>query len=309
MRFERCGLPRIPDHHLYGAVYLYRSVEAARAGDEAGGTGFVIIHPFGRVPGRGVLCVVTNKHVAHHYPVPRINRADGREAEPIPLEPHDWFYHRKPHDLAIAVGVLNDVDHRYMQIATDRILTPNKMKEYDIGVGDDVFMVGRFIGHEGKVHNQATMRFGNISATPRAMYNVEAGYQEESFAVEMHSRSGYSGSPVLVYGTTATRIFKDVRRDGDHGNFMFLLGVNWGQIQERRPLRDKEGRVIDGPHVREPSGLNGVVPAWHILSLLKQDEVEHAISKVEALEIARLASEGSVIEPSTDPAAKPKQDD
>jgi hypothetical protein len=86
-----------------------------------------------------------------------------------------------------------------------------------------------------------------------------------------------------------------------------LLGVNWGQIYEKRPLRDKDGKEIEGPHVTEASGMNGVVPAWHILSLLEQDDVRGAIKKIEEKEVARLGKSRAVIEASA--ADEPITDD
>src|SRR5687768_15944976 len=71
--WERIGVPRVPDQNLDVAVYLYESVEAAERGEEAGGTAFVIIVPFKTIPDRGILCLVTNKHVLQNAPVPRIN--------------------------------------------------------------------------------------------------------------------------------------------------------------------------------------------------------------------------------------------
>lgn len=274
-------MPRIPDQMIHAAVYLYPSIEAAKAGHDSGGTGFVLIHPHKNNPARGSLCIVTNKHVIQRAPVPRLNRKDGGRPDCLPIEPHDWFPHRGPHDVAILVGVLNQDIHKYTQTPTSQLVSREMAAEYKIGVGDDVYMIGRFIGHDGVVHNEPTARFGNISAAARKMKNYEAGYDEESFAVEMKSKPGYSGSPTFVYSSVFNQVFSKVR-DSDHSAFHLLLGINWGHIHEKRPLLDEYGKQVPGRFVTEASGMNGVVPAWHILELLQQDEVAKALSEVEA---------------------------
>jgi hypothetical protein len=52
----------------------------------------------------------------------------------------------------------------------------------------------------------------------------------------MHSRTGYSGSPVFVYRTSNTNldaIFKDRVEAGSPGDiFIYLLGIHCGQFPE-----------------------------------------------------------------------------
>lgn len=61
--YRRVGMPRIPDHRLNVAVYLYRSRAAAVAGEDAGGTGFIAGIQYPTVPTHAAIMVVTNKHV------------------------------------------------------------------------------------------------------------------------------------------------------------------------------------------------------------------------------------------------------
>src|SRR4051794_5711082 len=57
-------MPRIPDIMLDCVVYLYESVDHAIASANKGGSGFLLGVPLSEVPNRGVVYVVTNKHVA-----------------------------------------------------------------------------------------------------------------------------------------------------------------------------------------------------------------------------------------------------
>jgi hypothetical protein len=73
----------------------------------------------------------------------------------------------------------------------------NDMGLTPLGPGDEVCMIGRFISHDGKEQNHPSVRFGNISINAAGLRHPE-GYLQESFAVDMRSMSGYSGSPAFV---------------------------------------------------------------------------------------------------------------
>ena len=93
----------------------------------------------------------------------------------------------------------------------------------------------------------------------QSIYNSATKKDELSFAVEMRSRAGFSGSPVAVYRNAATNPFNvpgaaPTPLLGLPGGFFRLLGVNWGYVF------DEKG---------ENSYLDGVVPAWRILELLE----------------------------------------
>src|ERR1700693_3020590 len=69
-----------------------------------------------------------------------------------------------------------------------------------LGVGSDTFMVGRFIDHDGGETNRPAARFGHISVLPAPIIQPN-DVTADSFCIDMHSRPGYSGSPVFVYRT------------------------------------------------------------------------------------------------------------
>ncbi len=57
------------------------------------------------------------------------------------------------------------------------------------------------------------------------------GVIRESYCVDMHSRSGFSGSPVFVYRTPGG----DFSEKGviNLSRFMMFLGIHWGQFPEK----------------------------------------------------------------------------
>ncbi|MBS0240351.1 MAG: trypsin-like peptidase domain-containing protein [Proteobacteria bacterium] len=273
-------MPRLPDDRLDVAVYFYDTLRDAEEGTESGGTGFWISFPFPEITDRELLCIVTNKHVIEKCHAVRLNRKDAGPPDCITIEPSDVFLHSGPHDLALVFVSMDAAQTRYNAIPTRIFLSRETAREYAIGIGDDVYIVGRFIGHEGEVHNEPTVRFGNISASNRQMRNAETGLDEDSFAVETRSKPGYSGSPVVTYGIPATAIFRSPR-SAEKRSFEYLLGVLWGQIHEKRPLIGADGKEVGTLHITEASGLSGVVPAWHILSLLDQADVKKNILSIQ----------------------------
>jgi hypothetical protein len=76
-----------------------------------------------------------------------------------------------------------------------------KFSDLNIGFGDDVFMVGRFLGHTGKTcRNEPVVRFGNVSLVPRDQLVYEGrNFWVQAFLVEMHPLPGFSGSPAFLH--------------------------------------------------------------------------------------------------------------
>jgi hypothetical protein len=248
-------MPRIPDFVLDGVGFLYPTVEHAEQHARQGGTCFLIGHPVMNgedAPMAWVPYAVSNRHVVWTggCPVIRLNRRDGSAPDVIELDTLDWFVHPDGNDVAIAclLGKIDQTVHKISFIPTPRFVTREIMRDWEIGVGDEVFMVGRFVNHQGRTDNLAAARFGTISVMPAPISHSGIMKDQLSYAVEMKSRSGFSGSLVAIYRTVAT-VLRQVKID----NFFGILGINWGHIL------DEDG---------ENTWLNGVVPAWEILETL-----------------------------------------
>jgi hypothetical protein len=144
--------------------------------------------------------------------------------------------------------------------------------------GDDCFIIGRFINHEGQQKNQPSLRFGNIAQMPYEpiMRQTLDGRRvpQDSYLVEAHSISGYSGSPVFVH--LAPGYLRPerplLRSDVWHGPW--LLGITWGYLQGQEvPVYNRDpasGRLTKSHMVAQTnSGMMGVVPAWKLDSLMR----------------------------------------
>jgi hypothetical protein len=255
-------MPAIPQEFLRSIAFMFSSPENAEKNTVGGGGGsaFLVGKPMEGVKAedggpRYLVYAVTNRHVVRNKlaSVIRLNRNDSCK-EVIDLKPNDWTLHPDGDD--IAAVYLSDrlessiTDLRFVE--TQKFLIEAEMASLAINVGDDIFMLGRFVNHPGDEKTiKPAVRIGNISMLPTPVGNVATKTQQLSFAVEMRSRAGFSGAPVAVYRTPSTNPFGI---KGERKGFWRLLGVNWGYVY------DEKG---------ENSYLNGVVPAWRVLQVLE----------------------------------------
>jgi hypothetical protein len=202
-------MPRLAQYTriLKAVFFLYPTEDAAKKGVEAGGTGFLIGVPSKRWPDRFLhIHGVTNWHVAvfgdHVPPSPiiRVNRTSG-PPDIIEFDPSEWVFRGGQQDLAISPPLRLTPEHDYtaLEMASWRITEANE-RELEIGPADDVFIVGRFVDYDGVETNAPAVRFGHISIMD-ATIRQETGYLGRSIVLDMHSRSGFSGSPVFVFRT------------------------------------------------------------------------------------------------------------
>ena len=161
-----------------------------------------------------------------------------------------------------------------------------------VNVGDEVYLIGQFINHEGKAKNTPSARFGNISMMPGEPIYIDAETRpQESFAVELRSMCGYSGSPVFVHANTA-RNYRPSAMAPDA-----LLGIHWGNISEPWHVETKilkqAARTGLAPDVSEVdlvyanTGMNGVVPAWRLMELIDMPKIKEVREREEASEKER----------------------
>lgn len=221
-------MPRIEQQFLDCVVYLYENADQAKEGRQGGGCGFLLavdLHaeePLQArlrvpVPPRSVYpwfqYVVTCAHVAMKYPVVRFNRRNDEQGRTATVKPGPWCYHGSS-DLAIAPLEIDQQIYQSLMIHYSALLPrlPESLEDDDeLGtIGDDVFIVSRFIQHDGKQTNQPAVRFGNISVMPREDSPISLGRQvnvptqeriqeQVAYLLEVRTIPGASGSPVFLH--------------------------------------------------------------------------------------------------------------
>jgi hypothetical protein len=288
-------MPAIPPALLKSTFYLYRSREEALSGANYGGTGFFVGIQSRAIPWLFHLVAVTNWHVAVRdgFSVIRINKKDG-DVDVMEFDPSEWVFLPKWHDIAaIPVVGINDI-HDIAAAISPMFLSEEQSREEDVGPGDDVFMVGRFMDHDGGRINAPAVRFGHISMSPTLIKQPTGATTLESYVIDVHSRTGYSGSPVFVYRTIAgnlNNLFTSTDKDFKKPKivqFLFLLGIMWGYFPELWEItskaefkRSNSRRLPMGNYVEGMSGMSIVIPMWAISELLKERKIQDVIDNEE----------------------------
>ena len=298
-------MPRIHPVYFNCVFYLYPSIQAAKTNQKAGGSGFVVSIPAKTVKGARHLYVVTNTHVIDGYPeygispsrVARMNTKIGT-VEFSESSAEHWERHSVD-DIAVAYLSVHSDSLKYSHVPINQFVTEHMIDKYGIGQGDNIFMVGRFAHHDGKKLNVPSVRFGNISMMHNVPMEHPSGRQVESFAVEMRSIGGYSGSPVFVYFNAAEPrpfiegveppVTSTISVNGYQEDNIgpLLLGVDWGHIPRKDYLYDPDtGRRLPNQYyIKSNSNMAGVVPAWKLYELLNIPKLvkEREINEQEAI--------------------------
>lgn len=304
-------MPWIDPSYLECTVYNYPSEKEAEDGDRVGGTGFVVGFYLGERSDRPrpvVLCVVTNKHVidAGNTTI-RLNTLDGKK-DIVALDGVRWYTHPNGDDLAVCPINFSPL-HKpvYYNIPSDAFLTKETIAKYEIGPGDDVFIVGRFVNHEGKQRNLPSLRFGNIAQMPWEPIKID-GRDQESFLIEGRSISGYSGSPVFVYlpqqmpganwNRDALKMVKEgklripgvskARVDVPILLGPWLLGIDFCHIRWDEKIWSKITKkpVSDDWFIKSNTGMMGVIPAWKLMEILEGPEMKPVVEEAQRKQAA-----------------------
>lgn len=305
------GMPRLNKNFANMTFFVYGT--DPKTGNRVGpcGTGvFIGVERDGHWLIRDIYAV-TAQHVLGSGSSIRLNTKDG-ESRFIDIEPHEWEFIPKGNDVA-AVDVTERINADVDEISCvvpAMLAMPDFIKNYEVGPGENGFMLGLFANHPGKNRNLVAARFGHISllAEDNEPLLQPNGYSHPSHIYEMGSRTGFSGSPVFIYRTpdddlrditygpitgpglyAGSAAFQPIalsewrQRHEDNqareNTFIRLLGIHVGQFNDLVPARksrkatqENDDAVLrDGDALRLPSSMTLVVPSWCITNLLNKD--------------------------------------
>lgn len=274
-------MPAIRPDILDTVVYLYRDEGSARLGERVGGSGCVIAIPVPQNPLFAFAYIVTNSHVVREGQASaiRVNTRDGGTGI-IHSTQDGWIHHPDGDDLAVLPINFEYEEVKVKGIPTEIFITREKLERYQIGPGDEAFMVGRFVNHEGKQQNLPAVRFGNVAMLPYETVRTARGLLQEAFLVECRSLPGYSGSPVFIHPLP----FSAFPRESPPPMF---LGIDMGHIKDRRPVLDKtewtRGKrvpVDDNWIVEANTGMSCIIPAWKVQELLNVEQLVESRNEI-----------------------------
>ena len=278
---------RVPDEVRKCVVFIGRTVTVVdkdgqpSTQDFLEGTGFLVAVPSERVPDVLLTYVVTAAHVAERVEGDfwvRENTTRGRGRRQ--MSGAQWYRHPEGRSVDVAVlpfRINEDTDQKAIHIDM-MILDEERRTQLDVGVGDEVFLVGLFPSAYGRQRNTPIVRKGNLAMIPEDKIKTgDLGFID-AFLIEVHSLGGISGSPVFVRETVALEVQKPPRgnspsRSGSlHGaGSHYLLGLVHGhwEIDEA----DFNALYFRAPTPQERSanlGIALVIPASKIIETINQ---------------------------------------
>jgi hypothetical protein len=206
---------------------------------------------------------------APEYDIPTaLSSAEGKKQLREAVEDPEWLRHPAGDDLAIARLSITDT-HKVNCLHYNVAIAQSDIRSYNIGHGDDVFIVGRFVNHEGRQQNRPTVRFGAIAQMPGEVIKFPDGTQQDSFLVEARSIAGFSGSPVFLN-----------RRASQSPYRVSLLGIDHCHLSSPEPIWSSVTKQPNPQlYVKNNTGMMGVVPAWRLTEMLGMDEVQEMIAQ------------------------------
>lgn len=304
------GMPRIDDAFVNSVIYIYSLKKMAESDESFFGSGFLLSVPLKHNKDYCVIYAVTNWHVIQSI----VNQPFFKLLKEITIRITDkegniiykstkleqWKdYADKKDDLVIAVIETVLRGDKYNCIPLDSLVTEEFIKNFDIGAGDDVYMAGKFIYRNKSKSNLPALRKGIISSTVvEPILNSDTNILQDSFLIEEHSISGYSGSPILLVVENPDVRTKKINFETWGEDFFALhgklLGVNWGHISIRESVKHmwrwvncleqlflflNSSRSFQ--HVQSNTGMMGVVPAWKIKKLLDSKDIAKEREKID----------------------------
>jgi hypothetical protein len=240
---------------------------------EFGGTAFIVGVKMD--DNAHIVHLVTAKHVAEAIePAPAVIAMNAKDGAPRFLCTGDqkWFYHPTEKDsvdvAVIPLGSPNMVLYDITFIPDSIFATEKRIAEYNIGLGDELIIVGLFTRFIGKTYVTPIVRTGNIAMMPRDRLPVKGFGEMEAYLAESRSIGGLSGSPVFVRNTA--KIPVQNMKGGTHlyglgeGHLLGLMHGHWDL-----PVSFSAPEQAEAVNM----GVSIVVPAKKILEVLHHPEL------------------------------------
>lgn len=270
---------RVPDEILKPVVFLY--LQQRGDADEYRrpiGTGFFV-----NIRSKTGLCIypylVTAKHCVvgakeHGDLYIRINMTDG-VAKFVKIEA-DWIF---PDDPSADLAVLSfefpaHLQHQldFRSIGEGMLCTAEKMKEHEIGIGDEIVISGLFTRLAAKPRNIPIVRFGNIAALPEdRLADSKTGLSYHAFLAEVRSIGGISGSPVFAYlGPERVPPTKGMRPDK---RYLMLIGIVRSHWEHTEPGIGSAGSAFHDEIDKVNWGIAAITPISYLLEIIYGDQL------------------------------------
>jgi|ERR1039458_2576825 hypothetical protein len=224
--------------------------------------------------------MVTAKHIAEDMDGSDcFIRINNRQGSSINLEAsgEKWWYHPTESatvDSAVRPFLYPGHDlYDVITIGHTMFATPEIIQEYEIGIGDEVYIAGLFTKVTETSRNQPVLRTGNIAMMPDEKIDFPSIGLIDAYLIEARSIGGLSGCPVFARHTVSTPLAEEPngppigrfkRLYG--GGSSYLLGSMIGHWQ----IPKYSDPILSGA---VNMGLSAIVPLYKILEVINHPEL------------------------------------
>jgi hypothetical protein len=232
-------------------------------------------------PGDGRVYLVTARHVIDGIRSTgldtvwmRLNHSDST-SKWLSSKVADWYVH--PSDASIDVAILaspvpDGFDHRVFPYS--RTVTPKFMVENEVGLGEEVFIVGLFRHRHGNHRNIPVVRVGNLATIGEERIASKKFGQMDANLIEVRSIGGLSGSPVFINLGSLRLIAGQIRIAT--GPMEYLFGLVHGHFDATRETAFDESS--DEADEQINTGIAVVVPFHSVDVVIRSYEDEAGTS-------------------------------
>ena len=157
----------------------------------------------------------------------RVNTNQG-ESVWAKCQHNDWLFHPTDQSVDLALlrtGVPDGWDH--LVIPSSMCATSEILRKNEVGLGDEVFVVGLFRHHHGVRKNIPIVRVGNLAAMAEEKVSTKDFGLVDAYLIEARSIGGLSGSPVFL-NMGAVRYLDGGVKHARNGLMVILLGLVHG---------------------------------------------------------------------------------
>jgi hypothetical protein len=210
-------------------------------------------------------------------PGPFLVGMNGKDGGKIVVRSGDdvrWWYHPTEAasvDIAVALFATPSIQEYALEWVSESIFaTDERIHDYDIGIGDELTILGLFTRLSGSAHHIPIVRTGNIAMMPKDKIPVKNFGDANVYLAEGRSIGGLSGSPVFVRNTINLPPKKNHKGElttlSGLGGF-HLLGLLHGHWD--LPVSFKDSEQMEAVNM----GISIIFPAKQILEVLYHPEL------------------------------------
>lgn len=180
----------------------------------------------------------------------------------------NWFVDPANASIDVAIiktQILDEFDH--VALSDAMCVTDGILIDREVGLGDEVSIIGLFRHHHGIVKNIPIVRTGNLASMLVQQIVTRIG-EIEAYLIEARSIGGLSGSPVFLNLGTVRLIRGEIKTSTEGKAIHHLLGLIHGHFDVKVAEIDHSS-IDDGLSMdKVNTGIAIVTPANKIQELI-----------------------------------------